>query len=237
MEEHERQRSMRYNHVVRLRSDLRLPRPLELTPPAQTGLHGADGERALVMRGDWIFWGRREPMRVALQYVESLPRMHAIGQRHYLPLPWRHMLAVGADGLNAGLVGWLKFPKQSEALPFGFSGQAASSSFNIIKHVREHLTELEAFEGSRAARQLRPSDLISVRDGWWRWNDIPDNEKYFFYHVLNSTLFPRANFIDLYNRGAPKDSQVSFLGRTNGLLIPEGIRHDRNCTCVCPMAG
>ena len=38
-----------------------------------------------------------------------------------------------------------------------------------------------------------------VRDGWWKWDLIPDNEKYFFYHVLNSRLYPRANALEVLN--------------------------------------
>ena len=242
MERRERQRGALYEHVVRLRSDMRLPRPLELAPTHVSGLHGPAGEMALVMRGDWIFWGRREPMRVALEYVDELPRMHAIGQTHYMPLPWRHMLAVGPTGLSAGLFGWLKFPKATPERPFGLNGRALSSSTALTAHIHEHLSSLEAFErslsrrGPAGAPRLAPSELISGRDGWWHWDGIPDNEKYFLYHVLNRSLYPRANMIDLYNHGVPAAARVTFLSNDKGLLVPEQIRHHASCTCVCPMA-
>ena len=69
-----------------------------------------------------------------------------------------------------------------------------------------------------------------MRDGWWHWDGIPDNEKHFFYHVLNRSLVP-ISFIELHNRRAPAGARVSFLGRADGLLLPE--RHHPNCTCVC----
>lgn len=224
MSQHERQRGQVYDMVVRLRSDMRLPAPL----PPLTGV----GPHAIVMRGDWIFWGRRDAVGEAiLGYVRALPLFHRLGQRAYLPLPYRHMaLRVGAAGLGAGLLSWLRFPKQTAARPFGFSGNSAGSGGGFVAHVKEHLTALEAFEASGDGPRLRASDVFSPRDAWWRWDGIPDNEKYFFYHVLNSSLTPRS-FLDLYNQHAPRDQQVSFLGKANGLLLPE--RHHPNCTCVC----
>ena len=64
MARHEQRRGELYRDVVRLRSDLRIPGPIELAPPWVTGLHGPTAEQSLVMRGDWIFWGRREAMRM-----------------------------------------------------------------------------------------------------------------------------------------------------------------------------
>ncbi len=242
MEHHERHRGgVLYEQVVRLRTDLRLPRPIELAPANVESLHGPSGDMALVMRGDWIFWGRREPMRVALEYADELPGMHAIGQRHYMPLPWRHMLNVGAAGLGAGMYNWLKFPRATPSRPFGFTSSSLANPAAVIAHIQKHLTALEAFERSLArqgavgAARLEPSELISGRDGWWRWDGIPDNEKYFLYHVLNRSLFPRVNMIELYNRGAPAAQRVTFLG-ASGLLVPEHIRHHASCSCVCPMA-
>ena len=89
-----------------------------------------------------------------------------------------------------------------------------------------------ACRASGAGPRLPASELISGRDGWWRWDGIPDNEKYFFYHVLNRSLVP-CSFLELHNAHVPADKRVSFLGRANGLLMPE--RHHPNCTCVCAL--
>ena len=287
MEKHERRRAGSYEWVVRLRSDLRLPAPLELAPPSAAVLRGAAAERALVMRGDWIFWGRREAVRRALTYVHALPQYHRAGQSRYLELPYRHMVAVGADALSAGLLSWLKFPRKSAAVPGGFPPDAIGSARSVVEHARRHLAWLEGFHQSGAAARLPASEAISARDRWWRWNGIPDNEKFFFLHVLNASLVPvrathppeancmlvdtqpcvdvpvRAprtvhssrclactvrrwhrcaargvqvpvNMMDLFNRGQPRGARgVTFLHKETGLLIPEGIRHHPNCTCVC----
>ena len=99
-----------------------------------------------------------------------------------------------------------------------------------LRLLQRHLAELEAFDARGGGQRLGASEVFSARDAWWRWDGIPDNEKFFFYHVLNRSLVP-VNFLDLYNRHALPDKRVTFLGRTNGLLLPE--RHHPNCTCVC----
>ena len=223
MERAERKRGRPYATVVRLRSDLRLPSGLELAPAWAPELRGAGAARALVMRGVWLFWGARDAVGAAiLGYVEALPALHRAGQRAYLPLPYAHLVRVGAAGLGAGMLGWLKFPKQTAAKPHLFPGGCVGSTECVVRHSRQHLEALEALNAAVAAgaTTLRPEQLVSVRDGWWRWDGIPDNEKYFLYHVLNASLVPRS-FLDLYNRHAPSSKQVSFLGRSNGLLLPE----------------
>jgi len=232
MRRHERERGQRYKTVVRLRSDMRLPNALELSPAWAPELHDERATSALVMRGDWIFWGARDAVgKAILGYVEALPGFHRIGQRAYLPLPYRHMAQrVGIGGLSAGMLGWLKFPKLTPSRPFGFNGQSGGSASGFVAHVQRHLAELEAFDARGGGQRLGASEVFSARDAWWRWDGIPDNEKFFFYHVLNRSLVP-VNFLDLYNRHALPDKRVTFLGRTNGLLLPE--RHHPNCTCVC----
>ena len=147
-----------------------------------------------------------------------------------MPMPYRHIAATSVGGLGAGILNWNKFPKRSDSRPFGFSQGCLGSNACVASHARSHLDELEAFDKSAAAMQLRPDEAISIRDGWWRWDGIPDNEKYFFFHVLNRSLIP-VSFLDLFNHQAPAEAQVSFLGRSNGLLMPE--RHHPNCSCVC----
>ena len=232
MERHERSRGQHwYGQVVRLRTDMRLPIPLQLSPPSGPGSRSTPPETRIVMRGDWIFWGSRETIRIALEYINELPKYHAIGQRAYMPLPYRHMLSIGPDGLSAGLHGWLKFPLKSPTRPFGFTAVTCCHIPAFIAHVREHLEALERFDASGDALRLKPHEVISNRDGWWRWDGIPDNEKYFFYHVLNRSLTPM-NMIDAYNRGArAAGERVSFKGKANGLLMPE--RHHPDCSCLC----
>lgn len=233
MERHEQHRGgQRYATVIRLRSDLRLPSALQLAPTWATELHGDLANQALVMRGDWLFWGARDAVGTAiLGYVDALPGFHRTGQRAYLPLPYRHMaLRVGVGGLGAGMLGWFKFPKHSASRPYAFNGQSAGSASGFVGHVTRHLAALEAFEARGDGKRLHAAEVFSTRDAWWRWDGIPDNEKYFFYHVLNRSLVP-VSFLDLHNRNAPAEKRVSFLGRTNGLLLPE--RHHPNCSCVC----
>ena len=227
MERHEQHRGQKYETVVRLRSDLRLPGALELAPTWAHELHGDARPTALVMRGDWLFWGARDAVGEAiLGYVAALPAFHRIGQRAYMPLPYRHMVRVGAAGLGAGMYSWLRFPKQTPSRPFGFTPQIIGSTSGLLSHVKAHLTQLEALD----ARAVSKSESFSVRDAWWRWDGIPDNEKYFMYHTLNASLTPYP-FLELYNRHVKAEQRVSFLGRSNGLLMPE--RHHPNCTCVC----
>lgn len=238
MEWHERERGgPPYERVVRLRSDMRLPSALQLAPAWEPLLRSPNAGAALVMRGDWVFWGAREAMRLALEYVDELPRFHRAGQRTYLPLPYRQMLAAGADGLSAGLFGWLRFPLQTADRPFHFRPSHISNGHALVARLRESglLERLEAFDASGAYRTLRPQETFSARDSWWRWDGIPDNEKFFLYHVLNRSLLPRP-MLDIYNRGAPPSVRVSFLGRKDGLLLGERERHHPNCTCVCEMA-
>ncbi len=225
MERHERHRDRQYEAVVRLRSDLRLPGPLKLPRPPLP-------PRELVMRGDWVFWGARDAVRTALEYVDALPHYHAHNQRAYEPLPYRHIASVGAAGLNAGLHGWLKFPKQSASRAYGFPPPCVGNGDCVVRHSRQHLDALEGLNAAAAVgrTRLRPDELTSIRDGWWRWDGIPDNEKYFLLHVLNRSLTPKS-FLDVQNRDAPAEQRISFLGRANGLLMPE--RHHPNCTCVC----
>lgn len=230
MEHHEKHRGSAYDSVVRLRTDLRMPPGLDL---ARAWLKVTD-ERALAMRGDWIFWGKRETMRLALvDFVDdALPRLHAIGQRGYFPLPWRHLLAVGADGLSAGLLTWLKFPKKTGRLPFGFTAATVSSTATILNHTRTHIDKLEAAEWRGAFAHLKASHLISGRDRWWKWYKSPDSEKAFFYHSLNRSLLPQSA-VDIINQGLVLAKRQTIHGHTNGLLLPEWIRHHPNCTCVC----
>lgn len=226
MEKHEHHRGEPYKVVIRLRSDLRLPAPLAVSF-AELASHPSH----LVMRGDWVFWGAREAVRAAiLDYVTALPYFFRIGQRSYMPLPYRQMVNVGIGGLSAGMLGWLKFPKEAPSRPFGFAPGCVGSSACVVSHAKKHLDQLERFDASGAGAKLRPDELTSVRDGWWRWDGIPDNEKYFFYHVLNRSLVP-VPMLDVQNRASPPEQRVSFLGRTNGLLLPE--RHHPNCSCVC----
>ena len=220
MERHEQHRGEPYQTVVRLRSDLRLPAPLAVDV-AELAAH----RNQLVMRGDWVFWGAREAVKVALDYVHALPNFHRVGQRAYMPLPYRQFAAVGAGGLSAGMLGWLKFPKQSATRPFGFPPSCVGSGDCVVKHSKQNLQALEAFDASGAGARLRPDELVSVRDSWWRWDGIPDNEKYFLYHVLNRSLVPRS-MLEVQNRNSPKDKSISFLGKSNGLLMPE--RHHAN---------
>ena len=210
MERHEKRRGEQYVRVVRLRSDMRIPAPFSLAPSWVPGLDGADAERSLVMRGDWIFWGRREAMRTAIEYVDALPHMHALGQRAYLPLPWRHMLAIGSRGLAAGLWNWIRFPKVSAAVPFGFSAAEIGNLQAALEHIRTNLGALEAFEASGHSMRLRPHDSLSARDGWWKWDLIPDNEKFFFYHVLNRSLV---------REKAPKEPDERNFQKNRNLLI------------------
>jgi hypothetical protein len=220
-----------YRTVMRVRSDLRLPSPLQLAPGFAKPLHGADASRGIVMRGDWIFWGSREAMRTALTYVDALPRYHQLGQRTYMPLPFRHMLYVGTSGLDAGLAGWMRYPKQERGdLYFGFPPNCPGNNECVIHHVRNHLSQLEAFHSSGADTRLRPEQSISNRDGWWRWDGIPDNEKYFLYHVLNSSLVP-VPFLDLHNRYTRKEERVTLQAPGTGLLMPQ--RKHPNCSCIC----
>ncbi|KAL1526519.1 hypothetical protein AB1Y20_015229 [Prymnesium parvum] len=225
MQRHESKRGKEYRHVMRIRTDLYLPRPIDLMPSWVPELHGENASVSLVMRGDWIFWGRREAMQVMMEFVKALPWMHAVGQQHYMPMPWRHILAVGVKGLAAGMFTWINFPKRSARLPFGFDN--ANSIEAIVKHIKNHLTELEEFEASRHSAHLQPHELTSGREGWWRWNLTPDPEKYLFYFVLSRSLFPRISFIELYNRQALASTRVSL----GSLLLKS--RHHRNCTCIC----
>lgn len=226
MERREKVRREEYAVVVRLRSDLRLPMPLAVDLS-----HLVRHPEHLVMRGDWVFWGARSAVRAAiLEYVVALPYFHRVGQRAYMPLPYRQMVQVGPAGLSAGMLGWLKFPKESPARRFGFAGSCVGSSACVVSHAQRHLAALEAFDASEAWATLRPDELVSVRDGWWRWDGIPDNEKYFMYHVLNRSLVP-VPMLDLENRVSPPERKISFLGKANGLLLPE--RHHPNCSCVC----
>ena len=142
-----------YTHVIRLRTDLRLPAPFDPLSASVRGLMpGSDAHwrRSLVMRGDWIFWGARPAMKQAIHpslltmvltcllayietpprpsrkqailgYVAELRRFNMLGQHAYLPLPWRHLLDVGARGLGAGLFGWISFPSRSADRPWGFT--------------------------------------------------------------------------------------------------------------------
>ena len=231
MERHESFRRTGYEYVVRLRSDLRLPRPLPTTWKDE--LIGR--QLRLVMRGDWIFWGRREAMRIALEYVDALPQFHALGQRSYLPLPWRHMLAAASgsqNGLAAGMVTWFRYPLHNETLrPFGFTIYDAAFPNAIVKHIRSHLHALEARDADPNTR-LAPSEVFSIRDSWWKWDFAgPDNEKYFMYHILNRTLFPRI-MLDLYNENATADNGgvIGFTKGNNTLLLPE--RHGSLCEGV-----
>ena len=226
MERHERHRGEAYSTVVRVRSDMRLPMPLTIEGSMPTA-------RTLVMRGDWLFWGGRDAVGEAiLGYVDALPAFHRRGQRAYLELPYRHIAHVGAGGLSAGMLGWLKYPRESASRPYAFPGSCVGSVECVVRHSRQHVAALEALNAATrsGATTLQPPELVSVRDSWWRWDGIPDNEKYFLYHVLNRSLTP-ASFLDLYNRRAPPEKRVSFLGKTNGLLLPE--RHHPNCSCVC----
>ena len=233
MERQERRRNGEaYAWAMRLRSDMRLPAPLELAPASARALRGPSAERALIMRGDWVFWGRREAVRLALEYVDMLPYYHRVGQLKYLELPYRHMVAAGPAALTAGLLNWLKFPRQTSTLTAGFPDASISNTVRIVDHARSHLRELEAFHASGKAARLPASQAFSARDQWWRWNGIPDNEKFFFLHVLNRSLVP-INMIDVFNFGRPRGATVSFLGKESGLLIPERIRHSENCTCIC----
>ena len=237
MERHERRRDgVSYAWVVRLRSVMRLPTPLDLVPVSAVALRGPAAERALVMRGDWVFWGRREAVRLALEYADALPYYHRVGQLRYLELPYRHMVAAGPAALSAGLLNWLKFPRRTRTLEAGFPDLAISSASRIVDHARMHLRELEAFHASGSAARLPESEAFSARDHWWRWNGIPDNEKFFLLHVLNRSLLP-INMIDAFNFGKPMGKRLSFLGKESGLLLPEGIRHNANCTCTCDIHG
>ena len=226
MERREKARGEQYAVVIRLRSDLRLPVPL-----AVDFSQLVKQPEQLVMRGDWVFWGARSAVRAAiLEYVVALPHFHRVGQRAYMPLPYRQMVRVGPTGLSAGMLGWLKFPKESPARRFGFAGGCVGSAACVVSHVQRHLNELEVFDASGAWAKMRPDELVSVRDGWWRWDGIPDNEKYFMFHVLNRSLVP-VPMLDVQNRASPPDKRISFLGKANGLLLPE--RHHANCSCVC----
>jgi len=228
MEKHEQQRGKQYATVVRLRTDLRLPAALDLAPASAKAL--LDDRRSLVMRGDWIFWGARGAVDVAINgYVAALPDFHRLGQRVYMPLRYRHMVEVGAAGLGAGMFQWFKFPKETPQRPYGFTTKALNPSA-FVTHVRRWMHELEAFEARGDGPRLPVNALLSGRDAWWKWDGIPDNEKHFFYHVLNRSLVPR-NFLELHNSVAPAAQRVTMMGKTNGLLLPE--RHQPNCSCVC----
>lgn len=226
MERREAARGEEYELVIRLRTDLRLPAPL-----AVDYSHLIRHPEQLVMRGDWVFWGARTAVHAAiLGYVAALPHFHRVGQRAYMPLPYRQMVKVGASRLSAGMLGWLKFPKQSPSRRFGFTGSCVGSTACVVGHAQQHLAALEAFDASEAWAMLRSEELVSVRDGWWHWDDIPDNEKYFMFHVLNHSLVP-VPMLDVENRAVPPEKHISFLGKSNGLLLPE--RHHPNCSCVC----
>ena len=243
MAEHEHARGKPYEYVIRGRTDLRLPFPIPLVPDFVEGLHGANADRTLVMRGDWIFWGRRKAMAVALEYVDVLPHFQHLGQKAYLPLPWRHMHAVGAEGLGAGLVGWLRFPRKSRTRPFGFlptncsppnPGTRIAEFLNLPRRV----DELEAWSASAEAKHIAAQrdspEVYSYRDPWM-WNAAVDNEKFFFYHVLNRSLYP-VNAMDVLNKYSAKHklkAHVAFSNYKFGMLLPENIRHHPNCTCVC----
>ena len=226
MEQHEREQGYNYAVVLRLRTDMRLPAPLFIDV-AQLLAKPLD----LVMRGDWIFWGARPAVQVALEYVAVLPAFHRAGQRTYMQLPYRHLIAVGAQGLSAGLLGWLKFPKQSAVRPFGFSPACVANAACVVAHAKEHLVALETFHASGEADKMRTTDLTSARDTWWRWDGIPDNEKYFLYHVLNRSLVPRS-MIELQNGHVPPEQRVTFLGKTNGLLLVCCARPVPTCTVL-----
>ena len=65
-------------------------------------------------------------------------RARTVGNRAYLPLPYRHMAqSVGTVGLSAGLLSWLKFPKQTAVRPYGFTGATCNSGHAFVAHVRQ----------------------------------------------------------------------------------------------------
>ena len=99
--------------------------------------------------------------------------------------------------------------------------------------MRQHLSALEAFDADPRNR-LAPSELVSGRDGWWRWDYTPDNEKFLFYHILNRSLLPKA-MLEMYNRNVTPGNggRITFTGASDSLLLPEHVRKGP----VCESAG
>ena len=46
---------------------------------------------------------------------------------------------------------------------------------SVVRHARQHLAALESLNAAVAsgALRLRADELVSVRDGWWRWDGTP----------------------------------------------------------------
>lgn len=110
MERHEARRRVAYCTVVKLRTDLHLTLPLAISPE---NVCAHRRPPLLFMRGDWIFWGARAVMVIAVGFAEALSHYKHLGDKAYLPIPWRHLLDhVGADGLarEVGFWHWLRFP-------------------------------------------------------------------------------------------------------------------------------
>lgn len=213
--EGQRRGGVQFAMVYKLRTDLYLPLPLPVRPEGT-----ATPPNAIWMRGDWLFWGRREAMATCVDFVHVLPEYMRLGDKAYLPVPWRKLLAVGEHGLHAGFYGWLWYPKKSESRSWGFTEAILGNKGSFLRHIQTHLDELEAFELSDRPATLRPPhDLVTQKPQWFP-NEFPENEKLFYYHVVLRGLQPRAALKVLPN--------VSMHG-ARGLLLP----HRKSCLCKC----
>jgi len=239
MEQHEGRRGALYSVVIKLRTDLLLPTPLTLFPPgAPLKRHR---ERLLFMRGDWFFWGMRSAMAIAVDFLQQLPLYKRVGDRAYLPIPWRELLEAGPQGLadEVGFWQWQWYPQWSAVRPFGLNRSMLGDRRIFLAHVRANLEQLKTFEVLRAEVLRAESDMLTGKPQSWP-HAFPENEKLFFYHVVSRGLRPWSACIapgtkrpwsTLKPELRPSGQPYSLGERLNRLLLWE--RKKPFCDCEC----
>lgn len=176
-----------------------MPQPLQLP------LLEIDWDKRLYMRGDWLQYGRRPAMEQAQGYLQRLPMMTNMNAVHgpysYWPLPWRHLVHIGASGLRGHFWGWLNWPSQTAERRFGIPGKllARGDPAGLVDHIRTHLAQLEAWELAGGGAALTPGEVVTgrhfkrqPRPGRRAHASFPEGEAGFLYHVLASGLEPRS---------------------------------------------
>ena len=177
---------------------------LTMPQPLQLPLLEIDWDKRLYMRGDWLQYGRRPAMERAQAYLQRLPMMTNMNAVHgpfsYWPLPWRHLVHIGASGLRGHFWGWLNWPSQTAERRFGIPGKlVAGNPAGLVDHIRTHLAQLEEWELAGGGAALTPGEVVTgrpfnrqPRPGPGPHPSFPEGEAGFLYHVLASGLEPRS---------------------------------------------